>query len=54
MRSLTKDVEIINAATYIVKFLKDRFDKDIAIKEAEIEKLKREKSVLEIQRKEIE
>lgn len=53
MRSLSKEAEIMNAATYIIKTLKNKFSKVELQKEKEIEKLRRDKAVLEVQRKEI-
>lgn len=54
MRSLTKDAEIMNAATHIVTFLKSKFPSEYIQKEKEIEKLKKEKAILKLQREELD
>lgn len=53
MRSLSKDSEVMISATYIVNYLRNRFSKTQLQKEQEIEKLRRDKAVLEVQRKEL-
>lgn len=54
MRSLSKDVEIMNAATHIVTFLKSKFPSEYIQKEKELSKLRKEKAVLKLQREELD
>lgn len=54
MRSLSKDSEIMNAATHIVTFLGSKFPKEYIDKVKEINKLKEEKAILKLQKEELE
>lgn len=54
MRSLSKDVEIQMAATHIVQALKNKFSQIEIQYEKEIEKLKKEKAILKLQKEELD
>lgn len=54
MRSLTKDVNVQAAATYIVNALRNKFSQTELQYEKEIEKLRKEKAVLKVQREELD
>lgn len=54
MRSLSKDAEIMNAATHIVTFLGSKFPNEYIQKVKEINKMKEEKAILKLQKEELE
>ena len=54
MRSLSKDVEIQNAAIVIVQSLRNRFSQIELQYEKEIEKLRKERAILNVQREELD
>lgn len=54
MRSLSKDAEIMNAATHIVTFLGSKFPSEYVQKVKEINKMKEEKAILKLQKEELE
>lgn len=53
MRSLTKDPQIHNAAQIIVQFFTSKFTQEEIHMEKEIEKLKKEKAILSMQKEEL-
>lgn len=54
MRSLSKEVEVQTAASYIVTYLKNKFTPQLLQAEKEIEKLRKEKVILELQKEDLD